>query len=42
MYAKIYGRKVQHKGEVGWIKKSTNKIQAWNGAQYVQKTLQEH
>ena len=38
----IYGRKVQHNGEAGWVKSSTNKLQAWNGAQYVQKTLQKH
>jgi hypothetical protein len=24
------------------LKTSTNKIQAWNGAQYVKKTLQRH
>ena len=37
-----YMGKVQHNGEAGWIKNSTNKIQAWNGAQYVKKTLQKH
>ena len=42
-WREIYGKKVQHNGEAGWMKKtSTNKIQAWNGAQYVKKTLKKH
>ena len=41
-WRKMYGKKVQHNGEAGWIKTRTNKIQAWNGAQYVPKTLQKH
>ena len=41
-WRKIYGKEVQHNGEAGWIKTNTNKTQAWNGAQYVQKTSQKH
>ena len=42
VWRKIYGKKVEHNGEAGWIKTITNKLQAWNGAQYVQMTLQKH
>ena len=41
-WREIYGEKVQYNGEAGWINTSTDKTQAWNGAQYVQKTLQKH
>jgi hypothetical protein len=42
IWREIYEKKVQYNGEAGWIKTSTNKLQAWNGAQSVKKTLQKH
>jgi hypothetical protein len=37
-WKEIYEKKVQHNEAAYWIKKtSPSKIQAWNGAQYVEK-----
>ena len=41
-WREIYGKEVQHIGEHTGLKTSSNKIQAWNRALYVKKTLQVH
>jgi len=41
-WKEVYGKGVQHNGEAHWIKNQYQKNQAWNGAQYVKKTLQRH